>query len=112
MLNLVFEVAVYAYAVGGDDEGIGVGALYYALQLLHFVAVDAYAQHRGSLVGVGTFALPLGNAAAHHVHYFLRDVVIRLLGEDEGLNIDVLLMHTVQNEAPSLMPFFWACWRL
>ena len=59
---------------------------------------DAHAQHAQVLAGVGALALPVGYAAPEPCHDVPRQLGVLVLGEDEHLLGDVLLVPAIDKE--------------
>ena len=92
------EVAAYPDALLDHIEGVGVNVVQRHLHRRQFVLVQADAHHMHLLVGVAAAALPQGKAAVQLLQDGLVQPLGILLGEDDHLDGDILLMQAIQEQ--------------
>lgn len=92
------EVAAHPDALLHHKEGVGIDLVERHLQRHHLILAQAHAQHMDLLVGVAALALPEGEAALQLFGDGPAQLLGVLLGEDQHLHGDVLLMHPVQEQ--------------
>ena len=96
--DLSDEIAADANALLHDKECVRVNLVYRFLQVCCLEFRHADAEHANVAAGVGSLALPVGQAAANAGHDALRQRGVSVLGEDKHLHVDVLLMSAVDKQ--------------
>ena len=96
--QLADEVSVDGHALLRDEKGVRVQLVDHAVEVGLLKFGDAHAQHAQILAGVGALALPVGHAAAEPRHDVPRQLGVLVLGEDEHLLGDVLLVPAVDEK--------------
>ena len=96
--QLADEVSVDGHALLRDEKGVRVQLVDHAVEVGLLKFGDAHAQHAQVLSGVGALALPVGHAAPEPCHDVPRQLGVLVLGEDEHLLGDVLLVPAVDEE--------------
>ena len=92
------EVAAYPDALLDHIEGVGVNVVQRHLHRRQFVLVQADAHHMHLLVGIAAPALPQGKAAVQLLQDGLVQPLGILLGEDDHLDGDILLVQAIQEQ--------------
>ena len=96
--QMPLEVAAGVDPLLHHDERLGVDGAHRLLQRLDLVLAQTHAQHPHVVAGVGPQALPAGDAPADGLHDGFGQGLPLLLGDDQRLDGDVLLMHPVHHQ--------------
>ena len=91
-------VAAGVDALLHDEERLGIHLLHHLLQRADLVLAQAHAQHLYLVAGIGAVGRPVRHAAVQLFDDEADQLRIILLGEDQHLHIDVLLVQFIQKQ--------------
>ena len=91
-------VAAGVDALLHDEERLGVHLLHHLLQRTDLVLAQAHAQHLYLVAGIGAMGRPVRHAAVQLFDDEADQLRIILLGEDQHLHVDVLLVQFIQKQ--------------
>ena len=91
-------VAVDLHTLLHGDEGMGVDLVNGLTQILQLKLGGADAEHVQGIAGISALAVPAGAAAAQLLRQAVRHFGIAGLGEDQHLQVDVLLMEAIYHQ--------------